>query len=82
MSDFLYPIKIDFVEWASQIRILAPNYSFPNPEKEEDWRDWAAQVINSNSLSQIPIPTKQIYPKTEDWRKWAAFLLGTITNSS
>lgn len=74
------PKNIDFVEWASQIRIDLPNFSFPIPDKVEKWRDWASQVVNNNNIFSIPLPSKISYPKNEDWQKWAAYFVNYMYN--
>ena len=82
MADFIYPLGISFKDWASQIRVNLPFMDFPNPEKEDEWWDWAAQVINLNSLNQVPVPDKTTYPKPEDWREWAKFFIGSVNNTT
>lgn len=71
------PINIDFKDWASQIRIDLPNIAFPNPPDIKFWRGWADQVINSSGLSNLPLPTRSVYPKDEDWKIWAAYFINS-----
>ncbi len=80
MTNIVLPLNIEFKEWASQIRIDLPNISFPNPFPIEEWRSWASQVVNSNNLSNVPLPTDIGYPNNEDWNKWAAYFINSIYN--
>ena len=82
MTSIVLPLHIEFEEWAAQIRIDLPGVSFPNPSKVKDWRGWAAQVVNGNLLTNVPLPTEIIYPKEEDWKKWAAYFVNNMYNSS
>lgn len=76
----LLPLNIEFKEWASQIRVDLPNIDFPLPFPLEEWRDWASQVVNSNNLSNVPLPTDICYPNNEDWRKWGAYFINNVYN--
>ena len=80
MTIIVIPLNIEFKEWASQIRIDLPNIDFPIPPKIEDWRSWASQVVNSNNLQNIPLPTDIGYPNNEDWRKWGAYFINSVYN--
>lgn len=82
MISIVLPLNIEFEEWAAQIRISLPDISFPNPSKVKDWRGWACQVVNSNSLATIPFPTSITYPKEEDWKKWGAYFVNNMYTSS
>ena len=80
MTIIVIPLNIEFKEWASQIRIDLPNIDFPIPSKVENWRSWASQVVNSNNLQNIPLPTDIGYPNNEDWRKWGAYFINSVYN--
>ena len=80
MTNIVLPINIEFNEWASQIRIDLPNIDFPIPFPIEKWRSWASQVVNSNNLSNVPLPTDIGYPNNDDWRKWAAYFINNVYN--
>jgi hypothetical protein len=75
------PIRIDFKTWATQLIIDLPEYNIPDPESEDKWWDWAAQIISNNRLSNIPIPSKHIYKNKEDWSKWATYLIDSVNRS-
>ena len=74
------PLNIEFKEWASQIRIDLPDITFPTSPLLEQWRPWASQVVNSNNLRNVPLPTDIGYPNNEDWRKWAAYFINNVYN--
>lgn len=78
MSNIVLPISISFKEWACQIRIDLPNVTIPTPPEVEGWKDWASQVVYSNLLTNVPLPTKNSYPEQEDWRKWAAYFINSV----
>lgn len=78
MPTVVLPINITFKEWASQIRIDLPNITIPTPPTIDNWRGWAAQIVNSNMLQNVPIPTIIGYPNNEDWKKWAAYFINNI----
>jgi len=75
------PIKIDFMEWASQIRNDLSNLDIPNPESEAEWKKWAQQIINLNSLNNMPFPTNISYNDDEGWRQWACFFVDSVSNT-
>jgi hypothetical protein len=81
MANIVLPLNISFKEWASQIRIDLPQITFPVPDKVEYWRDWASQVVYSNYLNNVPLPTEISYPNTEDWKKWGAFFVNYLYNN-
>lgn len=75
----ILPLNIAFKEWASQIRISFPNVSFPNPPEDiKFWKEWASQVVYSNGLTNVPLPTSTSYPEIEDWRNWGAYFINSI----
>lgn len=78
--NIILPLNIEFKEWATQIRIDIPNVMFPLPSPIEQWREWAAQVVNSNNLKNVPLPTDICYPNNEDWRKWGAYFINSVYN--
>jgi hypothetical protein len=82
MANILFPIKITFVEWASQVRIDLPNIDFPNPESEQDWMGWVSQLINLNQELNIPVPSNPTSSNENNWQDWAASFIDTIYNSS
>ena len=80
MSVGIIPLNITFNEWGSQIRIDFPNISIPIPSDDvTSWKDWASQVVNSNGLTNVPLPTETAYPNIEDWRDWAAYFINSIS---
>lgn len=79
MSIITLPTDIEFKEWASQINIDLPNLSIPlAPDDPIFWKEWAEQVINSNGLNNVPVPTDTVYTDPEDWREWAAYFINSI----
>jgi hypothetical protein len=82
MSIPVLPVNIDFNKWASQIRTDFPDVDIPIPPKSpENWKSWASQVVNSNGLTNVPLPTITAYPHVEDWRKWGAWFINSLTSS-
>lgn len=79
-SNVVLPLNIEFSEWASQIRVDLTTIDFPLPFPVEHWRNWASQVVNSNNLSNVPLPTDICYPNNEDWRKWGAYFINNVYN--
>jgi len=81
MSTVVLPLNITFKEWASQIRIDLPNVSIPiPPDDEKDWIGWASQIVISNGLTNVPLPTSTAYPEIEDWRDWGAYFINSISS--
>jgi len=81
MSTVVLPLNIEFKEWASQIRIDLPNVDIPTPPDDvKDWKGWASQVVNSNGLTNVPLPTTTAYPEIEDWRNWGAYFINSISS--
>lgn len=78
MSGLVLPIRIDFKLWATQLIIDLPKFDIPYPKEEDEWWDWASQIITRNKLSNIPIPTKKIYKNKEDWSEWASFFIDSV----
>ena len=78
MSVPLLPLKIEFKEWASQLRSALPHLNLPIPGEDDEWRDWATQISLSNISIDIPLATNLAYPKTEDWRRWGAYFINTV----
>ncbi len=72
------PVFISFSRWANQIKNDFPNVSIPVATSEEEWREWAAQLISANDLANVPRPTKLAYPNQEDWKLWAGFFINGI----
>lgn len=80
MSIGVLPLNINFKDWASQIRIDFPNITIPiPPENIKDWKEWASQVVNSNGLTNVPLPTLTAYPEVEDWREWGAYFINSVS---
>jgi hypothetical protein len=81
MSDIVIPLKIDFYDWCVQSGVLLPDLVFPNPVPETQWRDWVYSLINmnTNTLGNLPIPSKIVYPEDKDWRQWAAFFVQYVS---
>ena len=65
------PTNLDFVTWASRIRLDAPTYSIPIASDPSRWREWANQLINANSIPNVPLPHQLSYPNDENWKEWA-----------
>lgn len=80
MTNIILPLNIEFKEWSSQIRVVLSDINFPLPPEIDQWRGWAYQVINSNNLKNVPLPTDIGYPNNEDWRKWAAYFINNVYN--
>lgn len=80
MTNVVLPLNIEFKEWSSQIRIDLPDINFPLPPPIEHWRAWASQVVYSNKLFNVPLPTDIGYPNNDDWNKWAAYFINNIYN--
>ena len=78
--NIVLPINIKFVNWASQIRMDLPTFDIPTIDDIEGWHGWASQIVTSNSLSYVPVPTKLAYPENEDWRLWAAYFVNSVYN--
>jgi hypothetical protein len=72
------PINIEFAEWGAQLKISIPSVTIPVPPKEEYWREWECQVVKTNSLYNVPLPTKNGYSSAKDWKKWAAYLVNNL----
>lgn len=81
MSFPTIPVFIEFEDWANQIRIDLNNMDIPNSVPVSQWRDWAQQVVNFNSLQNIPYPTKLGYPEDSDWKKWACFFVDSVNST-
>lgn len=80
MSIKLLPINIEFNDWACQIRIDLPNVDIPIPPDDvKNWRGWASQLVYSNGLQNVPLPTEIAYPDIEDWRTWGSYFIGTLS---
>jgi len=80
MIPIVLPLNITFTEWASQIRIDLPQIDFPIPPSVDSWQNWASQVVNSNRIQNVPLPTNIGYPNNEDWKKWAAYFVNNMYN--
>lgn len=80
MSSGILPINIDFNDWASQIRIDFPNIDIPIPPSDVNgWKGWASQIVNSNQLTNVPLPTETVYTEAGDWRKWGAYFINSVS---
>ena len=72
MAIITLPTQIDFIRWSSQLRLDLADYSIPIARSQEDWRSWAAQLLQQNpNFINVPLPTINSYPTSDDWRKWA-----------
>ena len=78
MSQVIYPIHIEFENWAAQMKNSVPHLNLPNPPAIAEWRFWAAQVVLTNNFPNIPAPTPHVFPKDTDWKKWAAYFISSI----
>lgn len=78
MSQVVYPIYIDFEAWVCHMKDSMPLLDLPNPTDVNEWREWAASVVLSNTSPDIPSPDELIYPTKEDWRRWANYFNETI----
>ncbi len=82
MANVLLPLGIDFLTWATQIRQDLPRLSLPIADSVDGWQDWAAQVVNDNALSRVPVPTDLAYPNKEDWKIWAAYFVDSVYSNN
>lgn len=71
MPNLALPVNLDFNDWANHIRNDLSMYTIPIAGPKDQWRQWANQVINSNTIPGVPLPTELGYPEDEDWRQWA-----------
>jgi hypothetical protein len=78
MANIALPTEIDFMRWASQVRVDLSMYSIPIAESPEKWREWAIRLIQGNSIDNVPLPTELSYPNPEDWRRWAIYFVRII----
>jgi hypothetical protein len=78
-NGIIIPLRISFNRWTDHLNQILPNLSIPISWGEENWREWANQLISTNSLSTVPVATELNFPKKEDWRKWATYFI-TIIN--
>lgn len=83
MTVGIIPLNIDFLDWASQIRISFPTIDIPTPpDSVLDWIGWASQIVYNNNLSNVPTPNETAYPLPEDWRNWAAYFINSVSTIS
>ena len=75
------PLNISFERWISSLNQILPDLFIPVDFKEEDWREWANQLISSNDLNTVPLATRLVFPEKEDWRKWGIYFI-TLINLS
>lgn len=81
MTAIIYPFHTSFKEWASGIQRNLTSLSFPLEAPNEDkWWHWAQEVVRLNPSIQIPLPTKEVYPKVKDWYNWALFFVNNINS--
>lgn len=66
------------MDWASQIHFGLPHLDIPNPPVVDHWKEWASQVVHSNLLINVPLPTQIAFPKVEDWRTWASYFINSV----
>lgn len=72
------PLRLEFAPWTEQLRIATPGFYFPVLLDNEDWWGWGEQVVLSNNFTNVPIPTRNVFPKKDDWRRWGAFLIQSL----
>lgn len=73
MPNIALPTQLDFLRWASQLRLDLSDFYVPIVNSQEEWRQWASQLILQNpSFKNMPLPTENSYPSSNDWRRWAA----------
>ena len=54
--------------WAAQMTtLLAPYGTIPKLLTEDEWRGWAAAVINLPALSALNAPRPEVYESWQDW---------------
>jgi len=80
MAHVVLPLGVTFKTWSDQIRQDLPNLIIPIADDESSWRYWASQLVNDNTLSNVPTPTDLAYPNPEDWRIWASYFVDSINN--
>jgi len=78
MSNIILPLGISFKTWSDQIRQDLPTISFPIADSVNNWKSWAAQVVNDNALSKVPMPTDLAFPRNEDWKIWASYFVDSV----
>lgn len=80
MTSPLLPKGITFTKWANQLIVDLPALDIPIIRSADYWQSWASQLVNSNQLQNVPIPTKLAYPNPEDWEKWAPYFVSAVFN--
>lgn len=74
------PVFIDFSTWASQIRNDYPSIYVPVYKAGQPWQEWAALLISSNDLANVPRPTSLSFPSESSWKDWAAYFINGVYN--
>lgn len=80
MANILLPLGVNFKTWSDQVRQDLPDITFPIANHENEWRGWAAQVINQNELYDVPAPTELAYPNDDNWKNWASYFVDSVLN--
>ena len=76
MATITIPEMISYHDWVCDLNISLPTLSIPVPDKKpDDWWSWAYDFINTNGLSGITVPDKNMFPKPIDWKTWAYFFM-------
>jgi hypothetical protein len=64
----IIPKNISFNLWARQLNIDYPIDTIPIPPNEDNWKTWAASVVQSDSFTKAGVPS----PSNEKhWSEWA-----------
>lgn len=58
-----------FVDWANSLRQLRPDIEIqPRVSREEQWKEYAAQVVQSATCQSVNSPRPEGF---NDWQAWA-----------
>lgn len=72
----ILPIDIDFDEWADQTSIELQQYGpIPFAYGEENWVQWATDVISIPAIGRFFPPDPTAY---SDWQQWATELVALL----
>lgn len=75
MATIPIPSSMTFKAWVGALtQSLSKNF-VPIAPVVSHWRNWAASFISLNVLTQLPVPSKLLYPHDEDWKKWALAII-------
>jgi hypothetical protein len=78
MTTIVTQIGLEFLPWSKQIQEDLSDLVVPLASDRNSWRQWACELIISNELWDIPLPTSLVFPDLDDWRRWANYFTETI----